>query len=798
MDGNAISLTPARDQKSVRVKNYNEDVSHRHVCVHGHFYQPPRENPWLGEIEREDSAYPFHDWNDRIAEECYGPMTLGVRGGSDGRAIAYDDLLKRLSFNFGPTLLSWLERKRPSLYRRVIKADLLSAQPDGLGNAIAQPYFHVILPLASRRDKETLVRWGIADFKARYSRKPLGMWLPETAVDDETLDVLAAEGIEFTILAPSQAAASRPVGGEWRDETAETLDPKTPYRWISPKNPARSLAVFFYHDRLSRGVVTGETTATAEGFAQAVRARLMPGDATQMVHVASDGEFYGHHHPGAERVLALALDVLADENITPINHSRFLKFFPPPHEVRVRPNTAWSCEHGLGRWERNCGCRSGHLPEWSQEWRTPLRAALDRLAKRLDAFYEDDASRFFDDPWAARDESVALWLDRRSDAAARFLAGRVKRSLSAEEETRALRLLMLQRERLAMFTSCGWFFDDVSGVEAVQILQRAARALDLARLLGEDAEAAFLERAAEAKSNVEAFGDAAGVYRKLVAPTRVDLGRAAAHAAILDHLDLVPACWPEAFRVELGPSFRAEKMGLAGRDRTLSARPVAAARADTRETGKWHVIVHRADRLDFACWLAPQDASYDAAALGAEFLALGDDAFRARLDERFGAAPFGLDAVFSDERAELAKALAPEGGLGPERAAFLKRWTATVMAARRGGRDDDGVLELLRTGRDAGFAGTELPWATDLEDELMLRLEEALVSGGSAKVSRALRWLDALWDAGLLTGTWRLRDFQRRWSEKLKSAAASAEKDACRALGERLGLAEALLENSSW
>jgi hypothetical protein len=225
---------------------------------------------------------------------------------------------------------------------------------------------------------------------------------------------------------------------------------------------------------------------------------------------------------------------------------------------------------------------------------------------------------------------------------------------------------------------------------------------------------------------------------------------------------------------------------------------VTAARVDTRETAQWHVVVHRADRLDFACWLAPLNASFDAAALGAEFLALGDDHFREKLDARFGASRFGLDAVFTDERAELAKALAPEGGLGPERAEFLKRWTAAVMAARRGGRDDDGVLELLRGARAAGFEGAELPWSGGLEDDLLLRFEEALAEGGAAKISRALRWLDALWDGGLLTGTWRLRDYQRRWAEKLKSAGPSAASDACRALGERLGLAETLLENSSW
>ncbi len=770
-------------------------MSHRHVCVHGHFYQPPRENPWLGEVEREDSAHPFHDWNDRISEECYGPATLGVRGGTDGRAIAYEDLLRRLSFDFGPTLLSWLERRRPSLYRRVIEADRLSAGSDGRGNAIAHPYFHAILPLASRRDKETLVRWGIADFKSRFSRPPAGFWLPETAVDDETLEVLAAEGIEFTILAPAQAAASRPVGGEWREETVETLDPKTPYRWVSPKDPSRSLAVFFYHDRLSRGVVSGETLASAEVFAQAVRARLLPGDASQMVHVAADGEFYGHHHPGAERVLALALDVLADEKIEPVNHSRFLRLFPPPHEVRVRPNTAWSCAHGLGRWERDCGCRLD--PETAQGWRGPLRGALDKLALRLDAFYEDEAARFFDDPWAARDAAISLWLDRRAGAAERFLAARAKRPLTGEEETRALRLLLLQRERLAMFTSCGWFFDDASGLEAVQILQRAARALDLAKLLGEDAEAAFLERLAEAKSNARPFGDGAGVYRRLVLPTRVGLDRLAAHAAILDHLGLPPARWPEAFRVELGAAFEATKTGLAGRDRALSARPASAARSDTRESASWNVVVHRADRLDFACWLAPAGA-LDAAALGAEFLALDDDAFRAKLDERWGRSRFGLDAVLADDRAELVKALAPDSALGRDRAALLKRWTESVAAAPRGGRDDDAVLELLGRAPEHGFLAADLPWARSLEEELHARLEEALADGGGAAVSRGLRWLDALWSAGLITGTWRLRDYQRRWAEKLARSAGSAEKDACRALGERLGLAETLLENSTW
>ncbi len=407
-------------------------MSPRYICVHGHFHQPPRENPWLGEVEREETAFPFHDWHRRAVEECYGPVALGVRAGSDGRSIAYDDLLRRISFDFGPALLDWLERERPSLYERVIAADRLSASLDGLGNAISQPYYHAILPLASRRDKETLVRWGVADFKARFGRAPHGLWLPETAVDEETLDVLAAEGIEFTILDPAQAAEVRIVGGEWTPTTAETLDPKTPYRWNSPLDASRGLAVFFYHGRLSHGVVSGETTLSAQGFARAVTGRYLPGESTQMVHVASDGEFYGRRHPGAKHSLSLGLDLLAAEGVSAINHARFLSMFPPPHEVRVRARTSSSCPHGLGRWEKDCGCRSWHRPDWSQAWRAPLRDALERLAKRLDALYEDEAGRFFDDPWAARDASIVLRRDRRPQALSLFVSERASRPLTPE------------------------------------------------------------------------------------------------------------------------------------------------------------------------------------------------------------------------------------------------------------------------------------------------------------------------------------------------------------------------------
>lgn len=773
-------------------------MSHRHLCVHGHFYQPPRENPWLGIVEREPSAAPFADWNARIADECYGPMTLGVRAGSDGRAIAYEDLLRRISFNFGATLLSWLERERPSLYRRVLAADAASAKGDGLGNAIAQPYYHAILPLMARRDQDTMIRWGLADFKARFGRDAKGMWLPETAVDDEALDALAAAGLAFTILCPTQAEAVRPLsGGSWEPTTPETLDPKTPYLWISPKDPSRRLAVFFYHNRLSRGVVSGESVASATSLAEAVQNRLLPGDGAQLVHIASDGEFYGHHHPGAERVLTLALDLLASEGIEPINHSRFLALFPPPREVKIRQKTAWSCAHGLGRWERDCGCRSAHLPDWNQEWRAPLRDALDKLAKRLDLFYEDEASLLFHDPWAARDASVALLLDPTEAAADRFLTSVSRQPLDAAARARALRLLAMQRERLAMYTSCGWFFDDLSGVETILILRRAARAMELGRLIGEDTEPAFVARLAEVRPNLDGLRTGAEVWKRLVLPGRVDLERAAAHAAILDHLGR-PAGLAPALSVELGPAFRADKKGLAGRDRSLTVLTASVARPETRERAEFAVVVHRADRLDFACWLRPRsDGPFDSSALGADFLALDDDAFRAKADSLLAPARFGLDAVLADERAELFRVLAPEGGLGPDRAVYLKRWADCVAAVRRGGTDDDALLSLLVGATDHSFRPEDLPWSGHLEDLLHERLAAVLAApAGAAEISRALRWLDAMWNTGLLASAWRLRDFQDRWGEALAPLGPCAALDACRALGERLGRADAIKETA--
>jgi len=746
-------------------------VSHRHICVHGHFYQPPRENPWTGAVDREPSAAPFHDWNARITDECYGPIS--------------ERTLQRLSFNFGPTLLSWLEHERPNILKRIQAADAATQ------TAIAQPYFHNILPFESPRDKTTLVRWGLAEFRHRFGREAKGMWLPETAVDNATLETLAENGVEFTILDPKQCAATRDLGeDEWKKPDAEHLDPKTPYRWSSPRDPSKKLVIFFYHHRLSVGVVSGETTASPGQFAAAVKGRLWEGDAAQLVSVASDGEFYGHHHPAAGRVLAQTLDLLEADGIPPIDPASFLALFPPPHEARIKENTAWSCEHGLGRWDADCGCRSAHLAGWNQKWRTGLRDALNKLAARLDAFYEDDAARFFDDPWKVRDEAIELWLKPGDESATAFLKARAKRPLQPEEKARALELLLMQRERLAMFTSCGWFFDDISGVEAVLCLTRAARAIDLAKRLGEDPEESFVWRLESCVSNMPRFENGAKVWRTLVASSRVDLPRAAAHAALLDHLNL-PAPEGRLLRWSTGPAFRADKAGLAGRDRTLSVRPITTARPETRENAAYHALVHRADRLDFAVWLAPLREPLEYDLIGGQFLRLSDDDFRRAMDERFGPAR-GLDSVLNDERSEVVKALASAGALGASRAAYLKRWVECVAALRRGGEDDDAVIQLLSEAGVHAFNAAELPWAADIEERLH-RLMESVIAApvDGARVSRALRWLDALWDAGLLSGTWRLRDAQRRWADALEGSGPSVALDACRAVGTRLGLAEA-------
>jgi alpha-amylase/alpha-mannosidase (GH57 family) len=507
-----------------------------YVCIHGHFYQPPRENPWLEAIELQDSAYPYHDWNERITAECYAPNSAARILNNQDQIIRILNNYEKISFNFGPTLLSWIEDKAPRVYKAILEADRISKRKfSGHGSAIAQAYHHIILPLANRRDKHTQIAWGVRDFTFRFGRAPDGMWVPETAVDLETLEILAEFGIKYTILAPRQANREGKIGGRsWKDVSGERIDPSMPYRLNLPSG--KKLSVFFYDGPISRAVAFENLLANGEGFAK----RIMAGFAEdlrpwpELVTVASDGETYGHHHRFGEMALASALDYIESNGLAQLtNYGEYLDRHPPIHRVEIFENSSWSCAHGIERWRSNCGCNSGQHPSWSQAWRGPLRQALDWLRDILAPRYEDKAGQLLKDPWAARNDYIDVILDRSHQGIERFIKRHALRELSRAETVLTLKLLELQRHAMLMYTSCGWFFDELSGIETVQIMQYAGRAIELAeQVVGVDLEGAFLERLSEAKSNLAEHGDGARIYEEFVKPSRVDLLKVASHYAI--------------------------------------------------------------------------------------------------------------------------------------------------------------------------------------------------------------------------------------------------------------------------
>jgi alpha-amylase/alpha-mannosidase (GH57 family) len=472
----------------------------RFVCIHGHFYQPPRENPWTGEVDEEVTARPYHDWNERITAECYLP-----------NASNYG----HMSFNFGPTLLSWLESNAAAAYRAIIAADRESrSQFGGHGSAIAQAYNHAILPLANQRDRLTQIRWGIRDFEFRFGRRPEGMWLPETAVDDATLDDLAAEGIAFTILAPGQAAAVRGPGTTWQEISG--IDPREPY--AAPLPSGRRISVFFYDGGLSHAIAFGELARGSSALATGLFSRFEGGAAPQLVHVATDGETYGHHVRGGDRALAEALDHVEKSGYARLtNYGEFLERFPPRLEARIVQRSSWSCAHGVGRWCDDCGCSAGGAV--SHPWRRPLREALDWLRDTLAPLYEAAAAPLLADPWAARDDAISLVLDPSRENSDAFFDRHATSGLSPEDRHAALGLLDMQRNALLMYTSCGWFFDDPAGLETRQVLRYAARAVELAEEhLGGAIEPLFLRLLERVRSASADRPDASEMYRRLRVP----------------------------------------------------------------------------------------------------------------------------------------------------------------------------------------------------------------------------------------------------------------------------------------
>jgi alpha-amylase/alpha-mannosidase (GH57 family) len=530
----------------------------RTICIHGHFYQPPRENPWLETVEAQESAAPWHDWNERITAECYAPNGAARIVDQQNQIIRIFNNYARMSFNFGPSLLSWLLQNAPRVHEAIVEADRRSQKRySGHGSAMAQIYNHLIMPLANTRDKITQIRWGIADFRHRFARMPEGMWLPETAVDSESLDLLAKHGIRFVLLAPHQCARIRSLAPP-AAKTPSAKDGKAPAEssWIETPNASvdttrafvvrlkegRTINVFFYDGPRSRAIAFEGLLNSGEGFAQRLLSGFKPDSAdAQIVHVATDGESYGHHHRYGEMALAWVLHSLQDHSIRDssavclTNYGEFLEKNPPRFEAQIVENTSWSCAHGIERWRSDCGCSSGR-PGWNQKWRTPLRQSLDELRDAVAPLFHEAALRLFKDPDQARNDYIGVVLDRSRESRDAFFRDHALYEFNEEERTRALMLMELERHAMLMYTSCGWFFDDISGIETVQVIAYAGRVLQLASyLFGKRAatlEKKFIDRLAAAKSNLPEQQDGASVYNRYVRSMQVGLEQVAAHYAI--------------------------------------------------------------------------------------------------------------------------------------------------------------------------------------------------------------------------------------------------------------------------
>jgi alpha-amylase/alpha-mannosidase (GH57 family) len=469
----------------------------RYVCVHGHFYQPPREDPWSETVPLEVSAAPFHDWNQKITAECYLPNTEARILDREGKLKKIFNNFSHMSFDVGPTLLSWLKKKEPLLYEKIILSDQ--------GNAMAQAYNHLILPLANSRDKETQLIWGLKDFEYRFGRPAHGLWLPETAVDLETLEIMARLGIRFTLLAPQQAQRFRFMGEtEWTETKFTPIDPLVPYRLNLSEG--RSITLFFFHGPLSRGLAFEGLLRDGEALKKKFLSFIPPPLTwPRLLNVVTDGETFGHHHRFGEMALAYVLSQIIEEKDAALtNYAEFLERFPPEHEVEIQENTSWSCLHGIERWRSDCGCHLENHPGWNQAWRKPLREAFDWLRDAVLPLFEKEAKVFLIDPWAARNDFISLWLDEEAEPDNRqiFFRKHARQRLKAYEEERVIELMELQRHLMFMYTSCGWFFDDPAGLETSLVLRHAVKALEMSdTLLGKNLDKEFFSRLGKIKSN---------------------------------------------------------------------------------------------------------------------------------------------------------------------------------------------------------------------------------------------------------------------------------------------------------
>ncbi len=516
-----------------------------YVVVHGHFYQPPRENPWIEEIELEESAYPFPNWNARITRECYTPNTCARIRDDQLRLLDIINNFEYISFNIGPTLCSWLAAQAPVTYERILAGDARSLSRLGFGNAIAQAYNHAILPLANERDRQTQIIWGLRDFQQRFGRPAEAMWLPETAVNNEVLRDLAALGLRYVILSPWQARRVRPLsGGPWREVSDGSIDTTQAYRcFVGPASSGASrlyIDVFFYDGQTAADLSFGELLADSNRLLDRLGAKLRPErPGPQLLSVATDGETFGHHKKFGEMGLAYALSTLCPQRgWTVTNYRAFLEIQPPQYEVDISlgpdgKGSAWSCAHGLGRWERDCGCHTGGGPGWNQKWRQPLRQAFDFLNAKLADIFIREGSRLLRDPWAARNDYIDVILDRSPASQEAFFRRHGTPGLPPEQQVQALLLLEMQRHVLLMYTSCGWFFSDLAGLETLQVMKYAARALQLGqRFTSDDLEEPFLAILAQALSNDPRMGTGRDLFLRKVKPAVITYPKLVNHFSI--------------------------------------------------------------------------------------------------------------------------------------------------------------------------------------------------------------------------------------------------------------------------
>ncbi len=599
---------------------------------------------------------PYHDWNERITAECYAPNSAARILGGEGKINEIVSNYSRISFNFGPTLLAWMQEKLPLVHNAIVEADRVSCDRfSGHGSAMAQVYNHMIMPLANRRDKLTQVIWGVRDFEARFGRPPEGMWLAETAADIETLDVLAQAGIKFTVLSPFQATRTREIGKRhWRDVNGGQIDPTRAYTIRLPEN--RSIAAFFYDAPVSQAVAFERLLVNGERLANRLTSAFSdrrPWD--QLVHIATDGESYGHHHKHGEMALAYALNYIESNHIAKLtNYGEYLEKHPPAYEAQIHEKSSWSCVHGVGRWMCDCGCNSGGHGDWNQRWREPLRNALDWLRDQIEPLYEQQAGEFFHDAWRARDDYITVMLDRGSETRAEFFRKQARRDLNDGEQVRTLKLLELQRHAMLMYTSCGWFFDELSGIETVQVIQYAARVLQLGReVLGVDLEPGFLERLEQAKSNIPEHGDGRQIYEKFVRPAMIDWRKAVAHYGISSLFNRYPdsiRVFSFSFQDEQNERLESGKTKLViGRTRIISE--------ITQETESFEYAMLYMGEHNVTGGIRPADSLEAFQTTAQEVKAAYETADFPQviriIDQRFVGAIYSLKSLFKDEQRKI-------------------------------------------------------------------------------------------------------------------------------------------------